>query len=118
MNIASSGVSGAGLITIEQPASNAGASFDIVTNCGTFHGTIAATTPTASRRTITGLPSTPMRSSSHAQLAATSMKVLSIIHGAGDCASCANEMGEPISSVMIAAMSIMLPNTLKGSERE
>ena len=46
---ASSGVSGAGFITIEQPASSAGASFDIVTNCGTFHGTIAATTPTGSR---------------------------------------------------------------------
>ena len=37
-----------GLITIEQPEINAGASFDIVTNCGTFHGTIAATTPVPS----------------------------------------------------------------------
>ena len=53
MRTASSGVSGAGLSTMVQPASSAGASFDIVTNCGTFHGTIAATTPTASRRTIT-----------------------------------------------------------------
>ena len=35
------------------------------------------------------------------------MKVLSIIHGVGDWASCEKVMGEPISSVMIAAMSIM-----------
>jgi hypothetical protein len=59
MRNASSGVSGDGLMTIVQPAINAGASFDIVTNCGTFHGTIAPTTPTGSRRTTTSLPRTP-----------------------------------------------------------
>ena len=54
MRMASSGVSGEGLSTIVQPESSAGASFDIVTNCGTFHGTMAPTTPTGSRRTMTG----------------------------------------------------------------
>ena len=38
MSIASSGVSGDGLMTMVEPDSSAGASFDIVTNCGTFHG--------------------------------------------------------------------------------
>jgi hypothetical protein len=36
-----------------------------------------------------------------------SRKVLSIIHGAGDCARFENEIGEPISSVITAAMSGM-----------
>ncbi len=94
-------------MTIEQPVSRAGASFDIVTNCGTFHGTMAPTTPTGSLRTMTGVPRTPWRTSSHSWAAATWMNVLSIIHGAGDWASWLNEMGEPISSVITAAMSIM-----------
>ena len=105
--MASSGVSGDGLSTIVQPDTSAGASFDMVTNCGTFHGTMAATTPTGSRRTITGEPRTPMRDSSHSSSRPTWMKVLSIIHGAGDWASWEKLMGEPISSVMTAAMSIM-----------
>ena len=95
MKNASSGVSGDGLITIEQPASSAGASFDIVTNCGTFHGTIAPTTPTPSWRTITSPPSTPARRSSHGYSAAICRKAVSISHGAGDWASCENVMGSP-----------------------
>src|SRR5215216_13644 len=107
MRKASSGVSGDGLMTIVHPAINAGASFDIVTNCGTFHGTIAPTTPTGSRRTTTSLPRTPWRRSSHGYSRAMSRNVLSIIHGAGDCARFENEIGEPISSVITAAMSGM-----------
>src|SRR5207302_1106286 len=61
MRKASSGVSGDGLSTIVQPASRAGASFDIVTNCGTFHGTMAPTTPTPSLRTLTSGASRPRR---------------------------------------------------------
>ena len=34
-----------------QPVMSAGASFSMVTLCGTFHGTTAATTPTGSRVT-------------------------------------------------------------------
>ncbi len=90
-----------------QPDTRAGASFDMVTNWGTFHGTIAATTPTGSLRTMTGEPSTPLRVSSHSQLRPSSRKVLSIIHGAGAWASWLNVMGEPISSVTTWAMSIM-----------
>ena len=70
MSMASSGVSGDGLITMVQPDSSAGASFDMVTNWGTFHGTMAPTTPTPSERTITGVPSMPVRSSSHGVLLA------------------------------------------------
>jgi hypothetical protein len=47
--MASSGDSAAGLSTTEQPANNAGTSFVTIRNCGMFHGTIAATTPTGSR---------------------------------------------------------------------
>ena len=83
MSMASSGVSGEGLMTIVDPDSRAGASLDIVTNCGTFHGTMAPTTPTPSLRTMTGVPSMPVRSSSQSYLAASAMKLLSIIQGAG-----------------------------------
>ena len=48
---ASSGVSGDGFRTNVQPASSAGASFMAVSPSGTFHGRIAPTTPTGSRRT-------------------------------------------------------------------
>ena len=104
MRYESSGVSGAGFTTIEQPDSSAGASFDIVTNCGTFHGTMPATTPTGSRRTITS-PNTPGRCSSHGYDWAMVMKALSIIQLAGACARFEKLMGEPISSVMTVAMS-------------
>ncbi len=53
---ASSGVSGAALTTTAQPASSAGASFDTMRNCGMFQGTMAATTPTGSRRSVTSCP--------------------------------------------------------------
>src|SRR4029079_8668077 len=105
--MAASVVSSECVTTMEQPASSAGASFDMVTNCGTFQGTIAPTTPTPSLRTITSLPSTPCRFSSQSNSLATWMKVVSIIHGAGVWASWENEIGEPISSVMTAAMSII-----------
>src|SRR5262245_1833366 len=93
MRNASSGVSGDGLMMIVHPAISAGASFDMVTNWGTFHGTIAPTTPAGSRRTTTSLPKTPWRRSSHGYSAPICRKVLSIIHGAGDWARFENEMG-------------------------
>ena len=62
---ASSGVSPAGLMTMEHPASRAGASFVAIRNCGMFHGTIAATTPADSLRTITSSPNAPVRTASH-----------------------------------------------------
>ena len=49
-HMASKGVSGAGLTTTVQPAINAGIIFGMIRNCGTFHGTIAPTTPTGARR--------------------------------------------------------------------
>ena len=107
MRMASSGVSGDGLMTMVEPDSSAGASFDIVTNCGTFHGTIAPTTPTPSERTMIGEPSMPVRSSSQSRSLATWMKVLSIIHGAGAWASWLKLIGLPISVVITWAMSIM-----------
>jgi hypothetical protein len=39
-----------GLITIVQPAASAGASFHVMSSSGEFHGVMAATTPTGSRR--------------------------------------------------------------------
>ena len=45
-----SGVCSAGFTTTVQPAASAGASFHIAIRCGKFHGMIAATTPTGSRR--------------------------------------------------------------------
>lgn len=50
-------------MTVE-PLSSAGASLAAATNCGTFHGMTAATTPTGSRRTRIG-PRTPWRCSSY-----------------------------------------------------
>jgi len=61
---ASSGVSGAGFNTTVAPAASAGPSFSIAVNCGTFHGTMAATTPTGSRRT-SAAPIMPERTSSN-----------------------------------------------------
>src|SRR3954462_5876982 len=42
------GASGAGFNTTVDPDASAGASFSMVTNSGTFHGTMAPTTPTGS----------------------------------------------------------------------
>ncbi len=49
---ASHGVSGAGLSTTVQPAASAGPILARLIWVGTFHGVIAATTPTGSRRTV------------------------------------------------------------------
>ena len=103
------GVSGAGLTTTVQPASSAGTTFDMIVNCGTFHGGMAATTPTGSRRTSTGVPSTPVRVSSHGYSRAMPRKASICIHGAGDCARLENDVGEPISVVIRSAISASLP---------
>ena len=52
--LASSGVSGAGLNTTVLPDNRAGASLAHARNRGTFHGVMAATTPTGSLETNTG----------------------------------------------------------------
>jgi hypothetical protein len=49
---ATHGVSGAGFSTTVQPAARAGPTLARLIWVGTFHGVIAATTPTASRRTV------------------------------------------------------------------
>ena len=43
------GACSAGLTTNVQPAASAGASFQLISSTGEFHGVIAATTPTGSR---------------------------------------------------------------------
>ena len=60
---ASSTDSGAGLSTTEQPASSAGTTLQTVRNCGMFHGTTAATTPTGCLTIRMSLPYRPGRSS-------------------------------------------------------
>ena len=105
MSIPSSGVSGEGFSTIVHPATSAGASFDMAVNCGTFHGAIAPTTPTGSRRTITFPPNTPARMSSHSYAEPTASIALRINSGGGDWPTLENEIGEPISVVMTSAIS-------------
>ena len=63
------GVSAAGLSTTVQPASNAGPSLLAARNSGTFHATIAPTTPTGSRVTSVW-PYTPLRTSFQLNLSA------------------------------------------------
>ncbi len=48
--VALHGVSGAGFSTTVQPAASAGPIFAMLRYSGTFHGVIAPTTPTGSRR--------------------------------------------------------------------
>ena len=50
MCVADHGVSGAGFSTIVQPDASAGPIFAMFRYTGTFHGVIAPTTPTGSRR--------------------------------------------------------------------
>jgi hypothetical protein len=104
----SSGVSGAGLTTIVQPARSAGISLDMIVNCGTFHGGIAATTPTGSWRTMTS-PSEPARVSSHGKARAMVRNASICIHGAGAWARLEKDSGAPISVEMISAISPSLP---------
>jgi hypothetical protein len=59
---------GAGSTTTAQPAASAGASFVAVRDCGTFHGTIAATTPTGRRHTVAVRANSPSRASSEGAL--------------------------------------------------
>lgn len=58
-------VSGDGLSTTVQPAANAGAILNIESTAGKFHGAMAATTPTGSRRTtvVPGIGRLSLRSS-------------------------------------------------------
>ena len=90
---------------MEQPESSAGTSLDMIVNCGTFHGAMAATTPTGSRRTTTGMPSAPARSSSQGNSRAMARNASICIQGAGDWARLLNEVGAPISRVIRSAIS-------------
>lgn len=101
---ASSGDSGDGLRTTVQPVSRAGASLAAATNCGTFHGTTAATTPTGSRRTRI-LPSTPSRVSSYVKSRATVIAASHTIIAPSACARTLQEYGEPFSEEMTRAIS-------------
>ena len=77
----------------------------MIVNCGTFHGAIAATTPTGSRRTTTGEPSAPGRVSSQPYSRAMPRNASTCIQAAGACARLAKEVVEPISVVMTSAIS-------------
>ena len=80
----------------------------MIVNCGTFHGGMAATTPTGSWRTMTS-PSEPARVSSHGKVRAMARNASICIHGAGAWARLEKDSGEPISVEMISAMSPILP---------
>lgn len=101
---ASSGDSGEGLSTTVQPVSSAGASLAAATNCGTFQGATAATTPTGSRRTRI-FPSTPSRVSSYVKSRATVIAASHTIIAPSACARTLQEYGEPFSEEMTRAIS-------------
>lgn len=90
--------------TAEQPASSAGASFAAAVNCGTFHGTTAATTPTGSRRTSSG-PSAPSRRSSYEKPRATVIAASHTIIAASACTMTLDVYGVPFSVLMTRAIS-------------
>ena len=102
---ASKGDSGAGLSTTVHPASSAGTSLVTIRNCGMFHGTIAATTPTGSLRISTSLPKKPARVSCHWWRSARSQNARIIIAGRPTWARWAKVIGAPISALMISAIS-------------
>lgn len=74
------------------------------TNCGTFHGTTAATTPTGSRRTRI-FPRTPSRVSSYVKPRATVIAASHTIIAPRACARTLQEYGEPFSEEMTRAIS-------------
>lgn len=53
---AESGVSGAGLMIMLQPAARAAAALRVIMACGKFHGVIAAVTPMGCIRVLSWLP--------------------------------------------------------------
>ena len=72
----------AGLSTTAQPASSAGTSLVTMRNCGMFHGTIAATTPTGSLPDVhVGAEETRSGSRCHACVSARSQNARIIIAG-------------------------------------
>ncbi len=101
---ASSGVSGDTFSTTEHPASSAGASLAAAVNCGTFHGTTAATTPTGSRRISSG-PSAPARRSSNANPPATVIAASHTIIAASDWTMTPEVTGVPFCAPMTRANS-------------
>lgn len=84
--------------------SSAGASFAAAVNCGTFHGTMAATTPTGSRRTRS-LPRAPSRVSSYVKLRATLIAESQTIIAASACTMTPEVYGVPFSLLMTRAIS-------------
>lgn len=73
-------------------------------NCGTFHGTTAATTPTGSRRTSNG-PSAPARRSSYGNSRATVIAASHTIIAASACTMTLDVYGVPFSELMTRAIS-------------
>lgn len=100
----SRGVSGEGLRMTAQPASSAGPSLAAAVNCGTFHGTTAATTPTGSRRTSSG-PRTPPRRSSYTKSRAMVIAASQTIIAPSAWARTDQEYGEPFWALMERAIS-------------
>ena len=105
---ASRGVSGAGLTTTVQPAISAGMSFGMIRNCGTFHGTIAPTTPTGARRRCTS-PNRPCRRSTHGNSRAVAMFRCICANAPVAWPSRLKLRGEPISAVIRSAISSVWP---------
>lgn len=74
-------------------------------NCGMFHGTIAATTPTGSLRTYTSLPKKPGLVSCQGWRSARSQNARIMKAGRPTWARRAKLIGAPISAVMVSAIS-------------
>jgi hypothetical protein len=103
---ASSGVSGDGLTTTEQPASSAGTSLERVVVWATFQGGIATTTPAGSRSTVPATwPASPSRSSSHGKRRACAAIARMIATEPLACEPVVQRIGAPISAVSVCPMS-------------
>ena len=70
-----------------------------------FHGTMAAATPTGSRRMWMSEPYMPGRVSRHGYRSARSQNAFIIVHGSATCARWAKLIGAPISDVISSAIS-------------
>ena len=92
----------------EQPAIKAGMSLGMSRHWGTFHGTIAATTPIGALRRWTS-PSQPWRRSCQGNARPTSSANCIIDSGPVAWPSLEKLVGEPISAVMRSAISSTWP---------
>ena len=95
---AASGVSPAGLSTTVVPAASAGTTFTTTWCSGRFHGVIAATTPTGSRR-ISELPLSEV----NGKRSSASMVASTTAMGVSTCRARATLGGEPCSRLTMSA---------------